>query len=299
FNLLASDDEWAAPIMAEVGPDGNVWVIDWYNFIVQHNPTPQGFQTGKGAAYENDLRDKTHGRIYRVIHDATGTVKDTGVKFSLADATPEKLVATLKHDNLFWRRHAQRLLVERGKTDVLPALYALARDKQVDEIGLNVGVIHALWTMRGLGALDGSNAEATAVAVAALKHPSAGVRRNAVQVLPWDEKAVAAILSAGLATDPDPQVRLMTLLALADRPARKAAGRAIVALLTRPENANDRGTRDAAAAAAARNSEGFLRAIAVVPKPASNLLAVAGLVSEHYARGGPVDSIGSVLAIAA
>ena len=40
------------PIMAEVGPDGNVWVIDWYNFIVQHNPTPQGFKTGKGNAYE-------------------------------------------------------------------------------------------------------------------------------------------------------------------------------------------------------------------------------------------------------
>ena len=59
FNLLASDDEWTAPIMAEVGPDGNVWVIDWYNYIVQHNPTPAGFKTGKGAAYETDLRDKT------------------------------------------------------------------------------------------------------------------------------------------------------------------------------------------------------------------------------------------------
>lgn len=34
WNLLASDDEWTAPTMAEVGPDGNVWIIDWYNFIV-------------------------------------------------------------------------------------------------------------------------------------------------------------------------------------------------------------------------------------------------------------------------
>ena len=68
-NLLASDDEWSAPIMAEVGPDGAVWVIDWYNYIVQHNPTPQGFETGKGNAYESDLRDKKHGRIYRVVPD--------------------------------------------------------------------------------------------------------------------------------------------------------------------------------------------------------------------------------------
>ena len=52
WNLLASDDEWTAPIAAEVGPDGALWVIDWYNFIVQHNPTPSGFKTGKGGAYE-------------------------------------------------------------------------------------------------------------------------------------------------------------------------------------------------------------------------------------------------------
>ncbi len=68
WNLLASDDEWTAPINAEVGPDGNVWVIDWYNYIVQHNPTPRGFKTGKGNAYETPLRDKTHGRIYRIVY---------------------------------------------------------------------------------------------------------------------------------------------------------------------------------------------------------------------------------------
>ena len=55
--------------MAEVGPDGNVWVIDWYNYIVQHNPTPAGFKTGKGNAYETELRDKKHGRIYRIVPD--------------------------------------------------------------------------------------------------------------------------------------------------------------------------------------------------------------------------------------
>ena len=66
MNLVASRDEWSAPIMAEVGPDGNVWILDWYNYIVQHNPTPPGFETGVGAAYESDLRDKKYGRIYRL-----------------------------------------------------------------------------------------------------------------------------------------------------------------------------------------------------------------------------------------
>src|SRR5262249_39299519 len=160
-----------APIMAEVGPDGNVWVIDWYNYIVQHNPTPRGFQTGKGAAYETDLRDKKYGRIYRIVYDGPGAPKEAKERFTLAGATREKLVATLRHDNLFWRRHAQRLLVERGKQDVVPPLLAMARDATVDPIGLNVGVIHALWTLHSLGALDSANAEATAVA--ALKHRAA------------------------------------------------------------------------------------------------------------------------------
>src|SRR5438270_7315522 len=95
FNLLASDDEWAAPIMAEVGPDGCVWVIDWYNFIVQHNPTPAGFRTGRGAAYQTELRDKEYGRIYRVVYEGK-EARQQGKRFSLAGATPQKLVEALK-----------------------------------------------------------------------------------------------------------------------------------------------------------------------------------------------------------
>jgi putative heme-binding domain-containing protein len=298
FNLLASDDEWSAPVMAEVGPDGNVWVIDWYSYIVQHNPTPIGFKTGKGAAYETDLRDKKHGRIYRVVYDGPDRTKEKQ-PFTLAGAAPEKLVETLKHPNLFWRRHAQRLLVERGRTDVLPALFALARDRSVDEIGLNAGVIHALWTMHGLGALDGSNPEAAAVAVAALKHPSAGVRRNAVQVLPHAPSSVTAILDKGLLQDSDAQVRLMALLALADQPVVPAAGRAIVAALSEPTNAGDRWIPDAATCAAAKNAGSFLQAVAASRQPSSKLLDVTGIVAEHYARGGPVAGVGDVIANAA
>jgi putative membrane-bound dehydrogenase-like protein len=292
FNLLASDDEWTAPIMAEVGPDGNVWVIDWYNYIVQHNPTPAGFKTGKGAAYESDLRDKKHGRVYRVVSD---TAKKKPA-FSLAGASPEKLVATLKNDNMFWRKHAQRLLVERGKRDVLPGLYRLVRDGGTDEIGLNVGAIHALWTIHGLGALDGENAEAAEVAYGALKHPSAGVRRNAVQVLPRTAKSVEALLKAGLLSDPDAQVRLMALLALADLPAAPKAGAAVAAALSEPSNADDRWLPDAATCAAAKNSVGFLKALAVVNQPSEKLLAVTAIVAEHYARGGPSDTVGALLA---
>ena len=75
LNLLASTDEWMSPIFADVGPDGAVWVIDFYSFVIQHNPTPNirsagiDATTGSGGAYmtRNNLRDESHGRIYRVV----------------------------------------------------------------------------------------------------------------------------------------------------------------------------------------------------------------------------------------
>jgi len=296
FNLLASDDEWTAPIMAEVGPDGNVWVSDWYNYIVQHNPTPIGFKTGKGAAYETDLRDKKHGRIYRIVYDGKDSASEASPQFSLASATPDKLVETLKHTNLFWRRHAQRLLVERGKQDVLPALYALARDTSSDEIGLNVGVIHALWTLHGLGAFDGSNSEALAVVTAALTHPSPGVRRNAVQVLPNNAQSVATILAARLLDDADAQVRLATLLAIADRPAAAKVGEAVLAVFHSQANTADRWIPDAAICAAAKNSDDFLQSLQSVKNPHEKLIAAVSIVAEHRARSGPFDVVEPLVA---
>jgi uncharacterized protein len=287
WNLLASDDEWCAPIMAEVGPDGNVWVIDWYNFIVQHNPTPTGFTTGKGNAYETELRDKKHGRIYRLVPRKPGAATKT-----LAGATPEKLVETLADDNLFWRRHAQRLLVERGKTDVVSALTALVRREKLDAIGLDVGAIHALWTLHGLGAL--ADERGLAVVTHALKHKSAGVRRNAVAALPHTEKGRDALLTSDRLQDTSPQVRLAALLALSEMPASLEAGRAIAAMLENASDRNDRWIREAVTSAAATNSHGFLAAVAS-SRSSPQLNEVVTIVARHHALGGPANTISELL----
>ena len=282
WNLAASDDEWTSPVAAEVGPDGSVWISDWYSFIVQHNPTPRGFRTGKGAAYETPLRDKTHGRIYRIVPIGADARSTT---LALDPADPKGLVAALKSDNMLWRLHAQRLLVGRGNKDVVPALIALTKDMTLDGIGLNPGAIHALWTLQGLGVLDGSDEAASSAVVAALGHPSAGVRRNAVQVLPDEAKATRA---AALVADPDPQVRLAALLALADAPESPKAADAIVDALIAGKVDGDRWLPDAATSAAATHAGPFLRSIAArkFARPASStIVAIAGRVAEHFARG--------------
>jgi putative membrane-bound dehydrogenase-like protein len=300
WNLVASDDEWTAPIQAEVGPDGNVWFIDWYNYIVQHNPTPQGFRTGRGAAYETGLRDKKHGRIYRLdfVGQASGLSAETGKAGETpALREPDQLVAALKSDNMFWRSQAQRLLVERGNQDVVPALVVLVKDQSVDAIGLNTAAIHALWTLRGLGALDGKDSAALAAATAALKHPSAGVRRNAVQVVVQNDKSVAALLDSGVLTDRDPQVRLAALLALADLPADDNSAAAAIAALADSAVQQDRRLLDAATAAAAHS--GPLTLIAAAKSGNKGLAATAAserlaIVAGHVARGG-LDGPASLL----
>jgi putative membrane-bound dehydrogenase-like protein len=286
WNLLASDDEWTAPTMAEVGPDGCVWVIDWYNYIVQHNPTPAGFKTGKGNAYETELRDKKHGRIYRLVPKEMKLLPP----LTLKDATAKKLIETLKHDNLFWRKHAQRLLVERGQKDVVADLITLVNDSAVDLVGLNAGAIHALWTLQGLGLLDGSNRQALAAAEKALSHPSAGVRRNAVMVLPVSREEIAAQLSGITLKDDDAHVRLAALLALAEVPTNARDASAVWKMLQEESNLNDRWIPDAATSAAARHDYEFLLAAAWEKKPLpSRLLEIFAIVGEHFARGGKLE----------
>lgn len=272
WNMAASRDEWFSPIQMRVGPDGALWIIDWYNLIIQHNPQPEGFALGEGNAYENELRDKQHSRIYRLVYDEAPEAEP----MNLAGAAPQALVDALTHDNLFWRLTAQRLLVERGNTDVLPALYALVEDKTTDAIGLNPGAIHALWTLHGLGALDGANTEALRIATAALHHPSSGVQRAALMTLPRTHQLLDAILQAGMLPDSavpegmsytvpvdlmdaaNPQTRLTALLAVADIPYSEYAGKSVAELIGVTENVNDEHIRTAAMAAGVQHGEAFL-----------------------------------------
>jgi putative membrane-bound dehydrogenase-like protein len=297
WNLLASDDEWTAPVAAEVGPDGQVWVIDWYNIIVQHNPTPRGFRTGKGAAYETPLRDKTHGRIYRIVY------KDgkPSAPVRLDPTDPATLIAGLRSDNQLWRMHAQRLIVERGNRDVVPELIRLVGDRSVDEIGLNAPSIHAVWALRGLGALEGPDSERAVEAVTAvLKHPSAGVRRNAILALPRDARSTASVLTSGALSDKDPQVVLAALLALADMPRSDDTAKALAEALSLWPADTEKTPIAAATAAAATHDREFLLALAARkpgPPRGAPVLTIAERVAEHYARGAHVDTAGGLVSV--
>ncbi len=292
WNFMGSRDAWAAPVQIKVGPDGALWVSDFYTLVAQHNPTPRMegttcCTTGAGAAYETPNRDKLHGRIYRIAYDsaAAPTLR------RLDNATPAQLVAALRHDNMFWRLTAQRLLVERRRQDVVPALVALLTDQTVDALGLNPGALHALWTLHGIGAIPDHPA-ALAAARSALHHPAASLRRAALMVLPRTASLVDDLFAAGILPDrtsptsvsytvpttilqdANAAVRLQALLTISELPPTAGGARitnALVDMLALPENSRDAWLPDAIGIAGVRRGPAALNAVLGAPAPRDSL----------------------------
>ena len=249
FNLMAGADEWFSPVFAEVGPDGAVWVADWYSYIIQHNPVPKGYDNGDGNAYQTDLRDFTHGRIYRVSYKEAAPYSH----MSLASSNVDGLLQALKNSNMFWRMHAQRMLVERGQLDVVSKLIALVKDYSVDEIGINAPAIHALWTLKGLNALDASTIEI------AMKHPTADVRKNAIKVMDFSAASVAQIVSHNMLNDAEPLVVMNALLLFSKSPLNAEAEKAFFERLNRSKETDDRWLPDAFACVLTANGGALMK----------------------------------------
>jgi putative membrane-bound dehydrogenase-like protein len=196
--FLASTDGWFRPVNFTVGPDGALYVVDYYRKSIEH---PEWTSTLAPHSHSPDFHGgKGRGRIYRVA--PTGTASAAAPR--LGTATSEQLVAHLSHPNLWWRRTAQRLLVTRRDPAVVPSLQRVAREGPSA-----LGRLHALWTLEGLGRLSPEPL------AAAMRAPEAGLRENAIRLA--DEGNLLQQLAAplrALADDPDAKVRFQLLLTL-------------------------------------------------------------------------------------
>ena len=200
--FLAAGDAWFRPVSFYVGPDAALYVVDYYRARIEHPEwTSSDLQRDPRSLYEGQDR----GRIYRVVRDpASAPVR---ARPALGGASSEQLVGLLTDSNAWWRRTAQRLLVERADRSVAPALTRLATEAPTGPSRL-----HALWTLEGLGALSADTI------ARALGDADPGVRENAVLLaelngsVPGLDERLAA-----LASDRDPRVRFQVLATLGNR----------------------------------------------------------------------------------
>lgn len=224
-NIFASTDAWTAPVFTETGPDGNLWVADWYNPVIQHNPDKRGMdnqiwnaERGEGNAHINPLRDKGHGRIYIIRHEDGDDSEITEIDANDND----ELIEGLQSDNMFWRITAQRLIVEGNKTDLIPALIELAGSDKNEFSG-----VHALWALKGLGALNGPNSDASSAAIKALSSKSSAVKRAGLSLLPDSEVGSDELAKSSLIKDADLHIRLSAMLRAGELPETDQLSRAI------------------------------------------------------------------------
>ncbi|MBL8861239.1 MAG: ThuA domain-containing protein [Planctomycetes bacterium] len=213
--FLASTDRWFRPVHARVGPDGALYVLDFYNQAVVHNDT-RGPKHGPTNAAERPDRDRTHGRIWRVQHGSARPLHAQG----LAHAPASGLARALAHENRWQRLSAQRLLVERGGAAELEGLRsALASPSPQARI-------HALWALAELGAL------APPELAIALASDDARVRRNATRIAgassPAREDVLVQARLVTLATTDDSRSRLEALVTLGECDPTPAIADAVV-----------------------------------------------------------------------
>lgn len=209
--FVASTDAWSRPVNLYVGPDGALYMLDYYRQIIEHPEWMSEEAIAAGGLYNGS----NMGRIYRIsAQDAASPAWTKGL--TLGDAGTEELIGYLSDANYWWRINAQRLLVDRGDVHAIPLL-----EQIVQSGSAAYGRLHAMWTLAGLKALKPQ------LIMHALGDPVAGIRENAIKLaeeqLETSPDLVRALLS--LQKDPDAKVRFQLLCTLGylDTPEAKKA----------------------------------------------------------------------------
>src|SRR5690606_27890827 len=111
-DFLLTGDRASQILNLRYGPDGQAWMIDWYDMQACHRT-------------DASVHDRSNGRIYRIAYDAPDTAADqaagtavTGWQLprgsSLAGLPDADLARLILHPNDWYVRHARRLLQERA-----------------------------------------------------------------------------------------------------------------------------------------------------------------------------------------
>jgi putative membrane-bound dehydrogenase-like protein len=251
--FIAGSDLWFRPIHTRVGPDGALYVVDFYNQAAIHNDTRGPAHGARNAATRPD-RDHHFARIWRVQHRQAKTI--LAPKLDQFEGGP--LIAQLAHPNGWVRDTAARLLREKGVGDKAVPLKAMVK-------AANLGItaqLAALYTAEALGELDNE------LLVAAVSDRDPVVRKNALRIVADRDNSGSVpdvALVAARINDADPRTRLNALIALGTFDLTPELAQAVV---TAWPSYNDKHTQSAAVGVAAKDPAMFLTAAFNAKDPA-------------------------------
>lgn len=274
--FFASTDNWSRPVQVRTGPDGALWIVDMYRFVIEH---PRWITAERLATL--DVRagaDK--GRIYRVFPKG----KTLRPVRDLTKLSPAELVAALDTPNGVQRDLIQAQLVQAGDKSVATALGKLAQKTQWPQVR-----VQALWTAQGLGVLQPEWLQR------ALGDDNAEVRRNAIRLSEPFLKNTTALANAALALVDDPEeiVRYQLAFSLGEWNNAKA-GDALGRLALK--NMGDPWMRTAILSSSLSNPGEILEVILTsAPEVAGRGELIGGLISSAVASGDE-STMGKVLA---
>ncbi|MBC8291306.1 MAG: c-type cytochrome, partial [Planctomycetes bacterium] len=174
-DFITSKDIWFRPVDSTVGPDGALYVADWYDYNISHS-SPKN----RSQWYQPSRDD---GRVWRVAPPDTKPIP--AGSFDLKSKSNEELVEMLSHKNDWYARQARRIFAERRDPSVVPHLKKLlaSKDQRI--------ALQGLWSIYVSGGFD------DVLAVQTLKSDHEYVRAWTVRLL-CDERKVSRYITTRL-----------------------------------------------------------------------------------------------------
>ncbi|MEK7674827.1 MAG: HEAT repeat domain-containing protein [Verrucomicrobiota bacterium] len=219
--FVSTDDPWFRPVNLLLGPDGALYIADFYNRIIGHYEVP----------LNHPGRDRTSGRIWRVFYPGASGVrasnlpaakgdaaKNAGEKpkparqrFDISSASAAELISELASPNLTRRLLAMNLLADRIGPPAVPLVKKMLQNKKAGAYQR----IHGLWILHRMRGLDENLLQAAAT------DPERGVRTHALRILSEtaDWSPAQRHLALVALQDPDPLVQRCAAEALGQHPA--------------------------------------------------------------------------------
>ncbi len=203
------------PVDVKMGPDGAIYIADWYNPIIQHGEVD----------FRDPRRDQAHGRIWRVTAKGRPPVE----RPKLVGAGVDELLEALKAPEGWTRHMARRVLKERGAAEVQPHLSRWIAGIDVRRRENEPLLLEALWTYQALDVVEPKLLNSL------LHAADPRVRAAAVRVVgAWHDRLPESLeLLTRAVHDDHPQVRLEAVCGLRLVPSADAA-RAALSAADRP-----------------------------------------------------------------